>query len=36
VWADVGEQMRTHLEGRTLADVAAIARGEAPWPDPVA
>lgn len=35
VWADVGEAMRTLLEGRTLADVAAIAQGEAPWPDPV-
>lgn len=36
VWADVGEHMRKLLEGRTLADVAAIARGNAPWPDPVA
>ena len=35
VWADVGEHMRTLLEGRTLADVAAIARGEAAWPEPV-
>ena len=35
VWADVGEHMRKLLEGQTLADVAAIARGEAPWPDPV-
>ena len=35
VWADVGEHMRTLLEGRTLADVAAIARGEASWPEPV-
>ncbi len=35
VWADVGEHMRKLLEGRTLADVAAIARGNAPWPDPV-
>ena len=35
VWADVGEHMRQLLEGQTLADVAAIARGEAPWPDPV-
>ena len=35
VWADVGEHMRTLLEGRTLADVAAIARGEATWPEPV-
>ena len=36
IWADVGEQMRRMLEGRTLADIAAIARDEAPWPDPVA
>ena len=36
VWADVGEHMRTLLEQRTLADMAAITRGEAPWPDPVA
>ena len=35
VWADVGEHMRQLLEGQTLADVAAIARGQAPWPAPV-
>lgn len=35
VWADVGEHMRRLLEGQTLADIAAIARGQAPWPDPV-
>ena len=35
VWANVGEQMRRLLEGQTLADIAAIARGEAPWPEPV-
>ena len=35
VWAEVGERMRHLLEGRTLADVAAVARGEAPWPEPV-
>ncbi len=35
VWASVGEHMRSLLEGRTLADVAAVARGQAPWPDPV-
>lgn len=33
VWADVGGRMRHHLEGRTLADIAAIARGEAVWPE---
>ena len=35
VWADVGEHMRRLLENQPLADVAAIARGQAPWPDPV-
>jgi Rrf2 family protein len=34
VWADAGRQMRTLLEARTLADVAAITRGEAAWPEP--
>jgi len=35
VWAHVGEEMRRLLEARTLADTAAIARGEAPSPEPV-
>lgn len=35
LWADVGEQMRDLLERRTLADIAAIARGEAAWPEAV-
>ena len=35
VWADVGEHMRRMLEARTLADIAALTRGEAPWPEPV-
>lgn len=35
IWADVGEHMRRLLEESTLADVAAITRGEAPWPDSV-
>ena len=35
VWATVGEHMRRLLEERTLADIAEIARGEAPWPEPV-
>ena len=34
VWADAGRHMRRLLEGRTLADVAAITRGEAAWPEP--
>jgi Rrf2 family iron-sulfur cluster assembly transcriptional regulator len=32
VWAGVGDQMRRLLDGLTLADVAAMARGEKPWP----
>jgi Rrf2 family iron-sulfur cluster assembly transcriptional regulator len=32
IWADVGEHMRRLLEESTLADVAAITRGESPWP----
>lgn len=35
VWANVGEHMRRMLEAMSLADIAEIARGEAPWPDPV-
>jgi Rrf2 family iron-sulfur cluster assembly transcriptional regulator len=34
VWKQAGEHMRHHLEGFTLANVAAVARGEAPWPEP--
>jgi Rrf2 family iron-sulfur cluster assembly transcriptional regulator len=33
VWANVGDQMRQLLGGITLSDIAAIAKGEAPWPD---
>lgn len=33
VWATVGEHIRRHLETVTLADIAAMARGELPWPD---
>jgi Rrf2 family protein len=32
VWNNVSEHMRQHLEGFTLADIAAQARGERPWP----
>ena len=32
VWNQAGEVMRKHLDGYTLASVADIARGEAPWP----
>lgn len=32
VWAQVGATMRTMLDAITLADIAAVARGAAPWP----
>jgi Rrf2 family iron-sulfur cluster assembly transcriptional regulator len=32
IWSAVGQHMRHHLAGYTLADVAAQARGERPWP----
>jgi Rrf2 family iron-sulfur cluster assembly transcriptional regulator len=32
VWQGVSTEMRRLLDVLTLADVAAIARGEAPWP----
>jgi Rrf2 family protein len=35
VWAQVGDQMRQMLGGISLADIADIAKGEAPWPDPM-
>jgi Rrf2 family iron-sulfur cluster assembly transcriptional regulator len=34
IWADVGDQMRQLLRSITLADIAAISRGEKPWPAP--
>jgi Rrf2 family protein len=33
IWGTVGEYMRDHLEKLTLADIAAMARGEQPWPE---
>ncbi len=33
VWSQMGEQMRTLLDGISLADIAAIAKGAAPWPE---
>jgi Rrf2 family protein len=33
VWGAVGEVMRRHLGAYTLADVAAMARAEQPWPE---
>ena len=35
IWADVGDRMRRLLEESTLADVAAITQGKAPWPAPI-
>jgi Rrf2 family protein len=32
IWADVGEHMRKYLDSWTLADIAPIAQGDAPWP----
>lgn len=34
VWQETGARMRRHLDGYTLARVAAIARGEGDWPVP--
>ncbi len=33
VWQDVGAILRHHLDSLTLADIAAMARGERPWPE---
>jgi Rrf2 family protein len=33
MWGQVGEHMRTLLAGISLADIANIAKGEAPWPE---
>ena len=35
VWQLAGEHMRSHLASYTLADIAAQARGEQPWPQTV-
>jgi len=32
IWDQAGTHMRQHLDGYTLAGIAAIARGESPWP----
>ena len=32
IWGEVGEAMRRHLEGFTLADVRDMARGQLEWP----
>jgi Rrf2 family protein len=33
IWADVGDRMRRLLGSITLADIAAMARGEQAWPE---
>jgi Rrf2 family iron-sulfur cluster assembly transcriptional regulator len=33
IWDLVGEHMRVLLSGISLADIAASAKGDAPWPD---
>ncbi|MCX6521796.1 MAG: Rrf2 family transcriptional regulator [Actinobacteria bacterium] len=33
IWKLAGEHMRQLLHGFTLADVASVAEGQAPWPD---
>ena len=35
VWAGISARMRTHLDSFTLADIAAMALGQADWPDPI-
>jgi Rrf2 family protein len=35
VWQQAGDVMRRHLEGYTLATIADIAKGDAPWPAPI-
>lgn len=32
IWNQAGDYMRSYLEGYTLAGIAEISRGEAPWP----
>jgi Rrf2 family protein len=32
VWKVAGEVMRRHLDGYTLASIAEMAKGDAPWP----
>ena len=32
IWKQAGEVMRAHLDGFTLASIASVARGDAPWP----
>lgn len=32
IWDQAGAHMRSHLDGFTLAGIAAVTRGEEPWP----
>jgi Rrf2 family protein len=34
VWAGISSRIRHQLDGLTLADIAAMARGQADWPEP--
>jgi Rrf2 family iron-sulfur cluster assembly transcriptional regulator len=35
VWAGISSRIRSHLDSFTLADIAAMSRGQADWPEPV-
>jgi hypothetical protein len=34
VWAGISSRIRCHLDSFTLADIAAMSRGQADWPEP--
>jgi Rrf2 family protein len=34
VWAGISSRIRSHLDSFTLADIAAMSRGQADWPEP--
>jgi Rrf2 family iron-sulfur cluster assembly transcriptional regulator len=34
IWKEAGQVVRSYLDGFTLADIAQVTRGEAPWPTP--
>ncbi|MEO7571971.1 MAG: Rrf2 family transcriptional regulator [Acidimicrobiales bacterium] len=34
VWAGISSRIRNHLDSFTLADIAAMSRGQADWPEP--
>lgn len=35
VWAGISSQIRAHLDSFTLADIAAMSRGQRDWPDAI-